>query len=72
MIIEMGEKWAAIEIKLGSHRVEEGAKALKRLQSKLMQKGAIAPSFMAVVTGGGPLYTRSDGIHVIPIDCLKP
>ena len=71
-IVEMGTKWAAIEIKLGAHRVEEGATSLNRLQSMLGSKGADAPAFMAVVTGGGPLYTRDDGIHVIPVDCLKP
>ena len=72
VIVELDTKWAAIEIKLGAHRVDEGADALVRLQSKLTAKGAAIPSFLAVITGGGPLYTRSDGIHVIPIDCLKP
>ena len=71
-IIELGTKWAAIEIKLGAHRVEDGVETLKHLQSKLVSKGAAAPSFLAVISGGGALYTREDGIHVIPIDCLKP
>lgn len=71
-IVELGVKWAGVEVKLGSHRVEEGAGALKRLQAKLVSKGADAPAFLCVITGGGPLYTRDDGIHVIPIDCLKP
>jgi predicted AAA+ superfamily ATPase len=71
-IVEFGEKWAAIEIKLGAHRVDEGVESLQRLETKLTSKGACYPSFLAVITGGGPLYTRDDGIHVIPIDCLKP
>ena len=71
-VVELGKKWAAIEIKLGAHRVNEGAESLIRLRSKLVQKGADAPSFLAVITSGGPLFTRDDGIHVIPIDCLKP
>ena len=71
-VIELGTKWAAIEIKLGAHRVDEGTEALKRLQSKLVAKGAAPPAFLAVISGGGALYTRDDGIHVIPIDCLKP
>ena len=71
-IIELGTKWAAIEIKMGVHRVGEGAASLKRLQKKLTSKGAAEPAFLSVVTGGGPMYTRDDGIHVIPIDCLKP
>ena len=71
-IVELGSSWAAIEIKLGVHRVDEGVKSLSRLQSMLTSKGATPPSFLAVVTGGGPLYTRGDGVHVIPIDCLRP
>jgi len=71
-IVELGAMWAGVEIKLGTHRIEEGAGALKRLRAKLVSKGAKQPAFLSVVTGGGPLYTRDDGIHVIPIDCLKP
>ena len=36
------------------------------------QKDSAAPSFLAVISGGGALYTRDDGIHVIPIDCIMP
>ena len=71
VIIELGTMWAAFEVKLGAHRIDEGANALKRLQSKVVSKGAANPAFLAVITGGGPLYTRDDQIHVIPIDCLK-
>ena len=71
-IIEFGNEWAAIEIKLGAHRVGEGVEALKRLNCKLSSNGVPAPAFSAIITGGGPVYTRDDGIHVIPIDCLKP
>ena len=71
-IVELGTKWAAIEIKLGAHRTDEGADSLKRLQAKLRSKGVAPPAFSAVITGGGPLHTRDDGIHVIPIDCLQP
>jgi len=71
-IIEQGPKWAAVEIKLGAHRIDEGVDALNRLKSKLASKGVAPPAFSAIITGGGPCHTRSDGIHVIPIDCLKP
>jgi hypothetical protein len=30
-----------------------------------------APSFLAVITGTEFAYTRDDGVHVIPIFCLK-
>ena len=71
-IIELDTRWAGVEIKMGAHRVEEGAAALKRLRDKLISKGAAAPASLCVITGGGPLYTRDDGIHVLPIDCLRP
>ena len=71
-IIELGTAWAGIEIKMGAHRIEDGAVALKHLRDKLVAKGAAAPAFLCVITGGGPLYTRDDGVRVIPIDCLKP
>ncbi|MCL2820333.1 MAG: DUF4143 domain-containing protein [Oscillospiraceae bacterium] len=71
-IIELGAKWAGIEIKLGAHRVDEGAATLLRLKKKVVSKGAVEPAFLCIITSGGPLYTRDDGIHVIPIDCLRP
>ena len=71
-IIELGTKWAGIEIKMGTHRVDEGAATLKKLREKLVSKGADTPAFLCVITGGGPLHTRSDGVLVIPIDCIKP
>jgi predicted AAA+ superfamily ATPase len=70
-ILEFGRRWAAIEIKMGAHRVEEGVNALSHLSAKVQSKGAPAPAFTAVLTGGGPAYTREDGVHVIPIDCLR-
>jgi len=71
-IIELGTKWAGVEIKMGAHRVSDGVASLVRLRDKLVSKGASTPAFLCVITGGGPLFTRNDGIHVIPIDCLKP
>ena len=71
-IIELGTKWAGAEIKMGAHRVSDGAASLLRLRDKLVSKGALTPAFLCVITGGGPLFTRDDGIHVIPIDCLRP
>jgi hypothetical protein len=37
----------------------------------VQSKGASSPAFTAVLTGGGPAYTRDDGVHIIPIDCLR-
>ena len=29
------------------------------------------PSFLAVVTGTEYAYTREDGVHVVPLGCLR-
>jgi predicted AAA+ superfamily ATPase len=71
-ILEQDNKWAALEIKLSAHRVEEGARALTRLAAKVQAKGAPPPAFLGVITSGGPSYTREDGIEIIPVDCLRP
>jgi len=70
-VIELGTKWAGIEMKMGAHRVEEGVAALKRFRDRLVAKGATEPEFLCVMTGGGALYSRADGVHVIPVDCIK-
>ncbi|MBP5161794.1 MAG: ATP-binding protein [Spirochaetales bacterium] len=66
-------KWAAVEIKLGGEKlVEEGAKSLNNLKKKIETKSDLpAPVFMMVLTATGPLYRRSDGIFVVPINMLK-
>jgi predicted AAA+ superfamily ATPase len=72
VILEQDTKWAALEIKLSSRRIEEGVRALTRLCAKVQAKGAPPPAFLGIITGGGPSYTREDGIHIIPLDCLGP
>lgn len=60
-------RWAAIEIKLGSKEIEEGAKHLLKLASLTVTK----PSFLMVVTGGEYAYRREDGVFVVPLGVLK-
>ena len=68
-----GENWAAIEIKLGSEKEDEGAAKLLRLQKKLVERSAKPPRFLAVITGiGTTAHRREDGVYCVPIDCLKP
>lgn len=71
--IENGS-YALCEVKLGGEElIEEGAKNLKRLKNKIIEKSnEKTPSFMMIVTAFGPLYKRDDGIFVVPINCLKP
>ena len=72
-------RYALIEIKLGSAEIEEGASHLfeiKRLVAEHnkaeIQCPLREPDLLIVVTGGEMAYTRHDGVHVIPIGCLKP
>ena len=65
-------RYALIECKLGSEKIDEGAKNLLKI-NKLIEKNDELnnPSFLAVLTGGEVAYTRPDGVKVIPIGCLK-
>ena len=65
-------RYALIECKLGSEKIDEGAKNLLKI-NKLIEKHDELnnPSFLAVLTGGEVAYTRLDGVKVIPIGCLK-
>jgi predicted AAA+ superfamily ATPase len=66
-------RWAGVEIKLGFNEVETAAASLTRLSKKVEGDGRPAPSALIVITGvGGLMETRSDGIHVVPIDQLGP
>lgn len=67
-------QWGAIEIKLGGEElINDGVKSLLTLKKKLSEKSdEPAPAFMMILTACGSLYHRSDGIYVVPINCLKP
>lgn len=73
-IIEKGDAWGAIEVKLSDTKVEEAAKNLLKLKNKLQKNVVVQnaePAFLAVVVGRGSLaYTRPDGVSVIPIALL--
>ena len=66
-------KYGLIEIKLGGDKlIEEGAKNLKTLETKIDTEKMCAPSFSMVLTGNGDYaYRRQDGVYVVPIGCLK-
>jgi len=67
-------QYGLIEIKLGGETlIEEGAKNLCLLASKIDTDKMNAPSFLMVLTGVGQYaYQREDGVYVVPIGCLKP
>lgn len=64
-------KWAAIEVKLGSKDIEDGARHLCELRKKVDTDRVGEPAFLMVVTGGQFAYRREDGVFVVPIGCLK-
>ena len=59
--------WGAIEVKLGQGRIDDAAGNLLKLRDKVNNK----PAFLAVVTGTEYAYTRPDGVHVVPLGCLR-
>lgn len=66
-------KYGLIEIKLGGQTlIDEGAKTLKALESKIDTTKMQNPSFLMVLTGiGDYAYKRTDGVLVVPVGCLK-
>ena len=67
-------RWGAVEIKLGGDKlIEEGAKSLKLLRNKIIEKSDHrAPSFLMVLTAVGPSYLREDGVYVASINQIRP
>lgn len=71
-------RYALLEFKLGSDEIEKGAAHLleiRELVRKYNEKeGQIRlrePDLLMVITGGPIAYTRSDGVHVAPLACLR-
>ena len=65
--------YGLIEVKLGGEKnIEEGAKNLKLLASKIDDTKMKSPSFLMVLTGTSRYAVRRpDGVYVVPIGCLK-
>ena len=71
-------RYALIEIKLGQHEVDEGAKHLLEIErlisehnKKEKQVPLRLPDLKIVITGTQYGYQREDGVYVIPLGCLK-
>ena len=64
--------YAAFEIKLGAGQIEEAAQNLIRVSNMIKEKGGIPPKALVVICGlTNAIYTRNDGVIVIPITALK-
>ena len=72
-IIDGGpDRWAAFEIKLGSGRIEEGARALLKFADRVDTRHMGKPAALGVITNSRYGYRRPDGVSVIPIAALGP
>ncbi len=69
LILELPDgRWAGVEVKLGLNELDKAAKNLLKL-AKLAAK---EPEFLMIVTNSQMAYTRpEDGIHVVPLGCLR-
>ena len=67
-------QYGLIEIKLGGDKsIEEGAKALNKLEQKLDLTKMKKPAFKMVLAGITPYaYRRLDGVYVVPTSTLCP
>jgi uncharacterized protein len=65
--------YGLIEIKLGGDSlIEEGAESLLTLAKKIDTTKMKNPSFLMVLTAVGKYaFRREDGVHVVPVGCLK-
>ncbi len=72
IIIDGGEHWAAVEVKLGISYVDEAATSLRRFLGRIETAHHGEPAFLAVVLPTPYGYVREDGVHVIPIHALGP
>jgi len=62
--------WIAFEIKLGTGQIEEAAKNLHKLVSRLDKTKVKPPKSLNIITGTGISYTRTDKINVISLASL--
>ena len=61
--------WLGIEVKLGSHAIDDAAASLRTLGERRIAR---PPEALAVITSIEYAYRRPDGVDVIPLAALKP
>lgn len=71
-------RYALIECKLGSREIEDGARHLLELKRLIQEHNKTEvqvplrePDLLIILTGGSMAYTRTDGVKVVPLACLK-
>ena len=74
-VIELPDgNWAAIEIKLGAHQIDEAAENLNRISRSIAKEPDGKPPVSKTVVCGmtNAAYLRADGVYVVPITALGP
>lgn len=64
-------RWAAVEVKMGSRQIDEGAQNLLKLADRIDKTTMSAPSFLMVLTATQFAFQRKDGVLVVPLGCLR-
>ena len=72
-IIELEDSsWCGFEIKLGANQIDEAAKNLVRINSKIIEDGGKPAKSLCVICGlVNAAYKRPDGVYVVPFTSLK-
>ena len=72
-VIEFDDgSYAAFEIKIGANKIDEAANNLVRIKNSMIEKRVNPPKVLCVICGlSNAIYTRDDGVIVIPITALK-
>jgi predicted AAA+ superfamily ATPase len=65
-------RWGAIQIKVGSSKVDQAANELDLFINKLDFSKIKKPSFLMILTGTEYSYQRKDGKFVVPLGLLEP
>lgn len=69
--LENGD-YSAVEIKISSDKnIREGIDSLNRFEKKMSENGMRTPKFKMILTSHGACYKSSEGVFVVPVNCLK-
>jgi hypothetical protein len=73
VIIEFGDgRWGAVEIKIESSNEDIAAANLLKIKREVRSQHGGEAAFLMTVMSGGVGYRREDGVHSVPIGCLRP
>ena len=66
-------RWGAFEIKLGANQIDAAAEGLLKIKKDFEEdEKATPPAFLCVLCGmSNSVYTRPDGVIVVPVTALK-